>query len=126
MPANDPTYQTKYYKVWYEENKESHKSAVQERKKMVIRENRYNILEYLKVHHCVDCGESDPVVLQFDHVRGEKAREVSTMVSTAFSWERISQEIEKCDVRCANCHIRKTAKDFNHYKTRIQFNVIKH
>jgi hypothetical protein len=29
---------------------------------------------------------------------------------------QVKNEIEKCDVRCANCHRRKTAKDFNWYK----------
>jgi hypothetical protein len=45
-------------------------------------------------------------VLQFDHVRGLKRREVSTML--VFSLASIDAEIAKCEVRCANCHTRVT------------------
>ena len=56
---------------------------------------------------CVDCGfNASPFALQFDHVRGEKVKDVSQMVR--FSWERIMNEIAKCEVRCANCHSIRT------------------
>jgi len=74
------------------------------------------IWRYLETHPCVDCGETDPVVLQFDHVRGEKSFAIATMVSTGFSVERIEAEIAKCDVRCANCHFRKTARERGWYR----------
>ncbi len=67
------------------------------------------VKEYLAVHPCVDCGENDPVVLEFDHVTGEKLSEVSSLAQTASSLDRIKREIAKCEVRCANCHRRKTA-----------------
>lgn len=61
----------------------------------------------------MDCGESDVVVLEFDHRDPElKVLDVSTMVSNRHSWTDIIAEIEKCDVRCANCHRRKTASQF--------------
>ena len=59
---------------------------------------------------CIDCSyRDDPRALQFDHVRGEKIRAVSSMVTC--SLEHLIAEIEKCDVRCANCHIIKTHPD---------------
>lgn len=76
-------------------------------KQSIIR-NREYVDKYLKTHPCIDCGESDNVVLEFDHVRGEKKRNISDMILKAFSINAIKTEIEKCDVRCANCHRRVT------------------
>jgi hypothetical protein len=64
---------------------------------------------YLLEHPCVDCGEADPVVLEFDHVRGAKVAHVSRLVKRAVSLARLQAEMAKCDVRCANCHRRRTA-----------------
>lgn len=73
------------------------------------------ILSYLKSHPCINCGENDPVVLEFDH-RSEKEFSVALGIQRAYSLDKVKQEIDKCDVLCANCHKRKTAKDFNWYK----------
>jgi hypothetical protein len=69
-------------------------------------------------HPCIDCGESDPIVLEFDHREGEKKlAAVSTlMTQMKASLKTIKAEIVKCDVRCANCHRRKTAKERGWYK----------
>ena len=72
-------------------------------------------MDYLKTHPCVDCNESDPIVLEFDHLHSKK-KGVSQMVSAAHSIKDIELEISKCEVRCCNCHRRKTAKQFNWYK----------
>ena len=72
---------------------------------------RYKVWEYLKENPCVDCDEADPVVLEFDHVSGVKHKMVSGMIKGAYAWKTIAAEIEKCDVRCANCHRLKTAKE---------------
>lgn len=65
---------------------------------------------YLSKHPCVDCGETDRVVMEFDHVRGEKRYNISEMVSRGFGYDSIMAEIEKCEVVCANCHRRRTAR----------------
>ena len=50
---------------------------------------------------CVDCGFRDhPVALEFDHVNGNKERNVCQ----AKSLEAAMKEAEKCEIRCANCH----------------------
>jgi ArsR family metal-binding transcriptional regulator len=74
------------------------------------------ILEYLSSHPCVDCGESDPVVLDFDHVRDEKRMGICLMVNQAYARQVLETEIAKCDVRCANCHRRRTAKEQGSYR----------
>jgi hypothetical protein len=73
-------------------------------------ENQALLIAYLKAHPCVDCKESDPVVLTFDHVRGKKSFHVANMLASGRNWKTILAEIEKCDVRCFNCHMRRTAK----------------
>ena len=64
---------------------------------------------FLAKHPCVDCGEHDPSVLDFDHV-GEKRELVSALVARAAHWPRIEAEIAQCEVRCCNCHRRATAE----------------
>lgn len=74
--------------------------------------NDKRLLAYLLEHPCVDCGETDPLVLDFDHREPSlKSNEVSRMVYHR-PWRVVLGEIEKCDVRCANCHRRKTARQF--------------
>lgn len=83
------------------------------RKNQKNREQKTNeyIRQYLLEHPCVDCGEDDIVVLEFDHVRGEKRGVISVLKRS--SLKAVKEEIEKCEVRCANCHRRKTAAQLN-------------
>jgi len=55
------------------------------------------------------------IVLEFDHDE-DKERSISQLVLDGVSWLRISQEIDKCKVRCANCHRKRTAKQLGWYK----------
>lgn len=103
-------------RFYYSHNKQRHKSQVKARKGRIVREYLNRIYLYLLEHPCIDCGEADPVVLEFDHVRGRKEAEVSFIVRQGVSWERINSEMDKCEVRCANCHKRKTAKTLGFYK----------
>ena len=73
------------------------------------------VLEYLLSNPCIDCGEADPVVLEFDH-RDNKTANVSDGMRRGWSLKRIMEEVAKCDVRCANCHRRATAKSFGSYR----------
>ncbi len=85
--------------------------AAQKRHRVKIRQK---LLEYLSVRECVDCREKDPIVLEFDHRdRKDKFKIVVKMLSGHYSWESVLKEIKKCDVRCANCHRRKTYKEQN-------------
>jgi hypothetical protein len=70
------------------------------------------IVDAFLSHPCVNCGESDVVVLEFDHrVPADKVRDVGGLASRRV-WVSVLKEIEKCDVRCVNCHRRKTARQF--------------
>jgi hypothetical protein len=73
--------------------------------------------QYLLSHPCVDCGESDPAVLDFDHRDGEeKLNDVAKLLGNCASVKAVAREIAKCDIRCANCHRRKTAKNRQWYR----------
>lgn len=73
-------------------------------------------LEYLADHPCVDCGESNPILLDLDHVRGKKISDVSLLRTKKVSQDKIITEIEKCKVRCVRCHRLKTAKSQRWFK----------
>jgi hypothetical protein len=76
------------------------------------------IKEYLLKNPCVDCMESDITVLEFDHSKnkGIKFKAVSSLMKSRYPLEKIKEEIKKCEVRCANCHRRKTAVEFKWFK----------
>ncbi|RKZ88313.1 MAG: hypothetical protein DRQ39_02750 [Gammaproteobacteria bacterium] len=96
----------------YKENSEHHKQIVQNNRIKFIQKSREYVWNWLKDHSCIDCGEDDIVVLEFDHQQ-DKELSISRAIATGWSIPRIQKEIAKCEVRCANCHRRKTAKDFN-------------
>lgn len=89
--------------------KNSVKEGVRNRKwnKNNLLTNRFRLLEYFLEHPCVDCGETDPIVLEFDHKDSEhKEYNISSKLYNQ-TWETLLNEIVKCEVRCANCHRRK-------------------
>ncbi|WP_438856463.1 hypothetical protein [Agromyces sp. M3QZ16-3] len=90
---------------YYSENLEKHRQAVAAQVAKTRAAHLRRIGAYLLQHPCVDCGERDIRVLDFDHRIGtEKAGEVMKLAKAAYSWERVFDEIAKCDVRCRNCH----------------------
>jgi 5-methylcytosine-specific restriction endonuclease McrA len=103
---------------YYEKNREKQIKQIYEAKLRRIEENRRFVFDYLSTHACVDCGESDPRVLEFDHQR-DKQHNISSLLQDGYGKETIQKEIDKCEVRCANCHRRKTAIDFGWYTHRM-------
>lgn len=64
----------------------------------------------LKDKPCVDCKvKYAPWIMQFDHLK-DKEIDVSNAVSKLWSRERITQEVAKCELVCANCHADRTYK----------------
>jgi hypothetical protein len=77
---------------------------------------RKQVLTYLLSKECADCGEKDPIVLEFDHVDPQnKFKQISTMLSGHYAWKSVLAEIQKCEIRCANCHRRKSYLQFKHF-----------
>ena len=97
----------------YERNKEAELAYKYERQDRKREEARKYVWDYLSRKTCVDCGEYDPLVLTFDHVRGNKKMNVSQMVNQGYSFEAIREEMAKCEVVCNNCHLRREKKRRN-------------
>ena len=91
----------------YRKNREREKARLLSQVAARRAEVRAKIIEYLLTHPCVDCGDTDILVLEFDHVR-DKVADVANYANSGRSWERVKAEIEKCEVRCANCHRLRT------------------
>jgi hypothetical protein len=96
-----------YKQEHYSLNRERYIEAAVRRRTALAAERATFLVEYFASHPCADCGESDPVVLEFDHL-GDKAFNIAKGLRDR-SWEALVEEIAKCDVVCANCHRRRTA-----------------
>ena len=101
---------TKYQAEYYERTK--HRTAAARWQNQVDRreEARKYVFAYLSEHVCMDCGEYDPIVLTFDHVRGTKVMGISQMINQGYSLQSLQEEIDKCEVVCNNCHLRREKK----------------
>lgn len=105
--------QAAYGKQHYLDNKELYLERSSANRKVQVEDRRSRVRAYLLEHPCVDCGEADPIVLDFDHTDATtKIANISRMVRDRVKWERMLEEIAKCQIRCANCHRRRTAKQF--------------
>ena len=82
------------------------------------RRNLLFLLDYLRAAPCVDCGETDPVVLDFDHV-GTKRAGVVQLAGREHSIASLEREIAECEVRCANCHRRRTILEQGHFRNHL-------
>lgn len=97
-----------YRRDHYLENRERYIQRAALRKRELHLERTKLLIEYFSEHPCTDCGETDPVVLEFDHLR-DKEFEVGPKLAT-YPWKVVLAEIEKCEVVCGNCHKRRTAR----------------
>jgi hypothetical protein len=100
-----------YGREYYRENREAQKARLLRNASARRSDNKRRMIEYLQAHPCVDCGEADIVVLQFDHL-AHKTRDVGSMLSGGWTWLAIEKEIAKCEVRCANCHRLSTLRRY--------------
>ncbi len=78
------------------------------------KKSRQNLYNFMKDKACIICKESDIACLQFDH-RDKTTKLFNISEAMGYGWEKILNEISKCDILCANCHHKRTAKQFNWY-----------
>jgi hypothetical protein len=98
-----------YHREHYLANKQRYVDQALARKQALRLKRTTYLLDYFASHPCADCGEADPVVLEFDHLDAD-AKSFNIGQSLPYrNWQSILDEIEKCEVVCANCHRRRTA-----------------
>lgn len=114
MPYKDKQKQREAAKRHYERNREAYAARAKIWTKQNIELINNWLLEYLNNHPCVDCSESDIIVLEFDH-KDPKSKKFAIKEFRVFGYSlnTVKLEVEKCDVRCANCHRRR------HYYERL-------
>jgi formate-dependent nitrite reductase cytochrome c552 subunit len=105
MPRKTFEERQQYQAEWYRKNKDKQKASFDIR----MQARRDYIKEYKESLGCADCGNDFPhYVLEFDHLpEFTKVRNIS-QVQEFSSMEKLMEEIEKCEVVCANCHRRRT------------------
>lgn len=54
---------------------------------------------------CFYCPETEPVCLDFHHKdKQTKKQNISVMIGSHWSWDKIQTEMDKCIIVCSNCH----------------------
>lgn len=100
----------KHYAEYRFQNKEKRNRTnveISRRKRL----ERYLIIDKLKSVPCNECGKIfPPYVMDFDHKDPSiKIADINAIVGR-FSWKRVLEEINKCNVLCVNCHRMKSWK----------------
>lgn len=108
MPYKCKEKQAAAHRRYYQKNKKLYKQRAFDSKAKRRKRNREYIANYKKENPCVDCGESNIIILEFDHIKGEKMGNISDLSNSACSIKKIQAEIDKTEVVCANCHRIRT------------------
>ncbi len=126
MPYSNKEKRREYKRKWNEENKEKraeyyqlnkekigekraeHYQLNKEKRAEYIKEKKAYCIEYLG-GKCVKCGATER--LEFDHIKREgKKYEISAKLS--YKFDNLKEELDKCQLLCAPCHLDKTAKEW--------------
>jgi hypothetical protein len=96
-----------YKQEHYAAHRERYVANAVRRKQLLIAERTAHLIALFGERPCADCGETDPLVLEFDHL-GVKNFNIAAGLRN-HSWQAVLAEIDRCEVVCANCHRRRTA-----------------
>jgi hypothetical protein len=120
VPTKDPEAKQRHSRTYYLRNRDAVIAKSKEYNAETNRRVREYVASYLVTHPCVDCGEADPIVLEFDH-RDPTSKEFTVFAGhgSRYSFKRVVAEINKCDVRCANCHRRKSSREAQTWRWKI-------
>jgi hypothetical protein len=111
MPRKDRTSpealekQRKYSRDYYYRNQKDQITRNTKKKNDI----RDYIKQYKESRGCMDCGNKFPYyVLDLDHREGTDKKFTPAHLHRTNSWEKMIEELKKCDVVCANCHRIRT------------------
>ena len=97
------------FTTYFRERGDRHREQSRAARELRRQAARQLVREHFAAHPCVDCGEDELLVLEFDHHRSEKDADVARLVAAGVRPERLRREIERREVVCVNCHRRRTA-----------------
>jgi hypothetical protein len=97
------------FRAYFQERGDRHRVQVAKSRDARREPLRRLLLEHFATHPCVDCGEDDARVLEFDHV-GRKRSSIGVLLNRGARPSEVEVEMGRCVVVCANCHRRRTAK----------------
>ena len=112
MPYKDKEFakakQRAYAREHYEKNIDVIKARTAARNKRQRVINREFIVKTKEASPCMDCGEFYPFyVMHFDHIY-EKNGSIANLARSSVSIRRLQQEMDQCEIVCANCHAVRT------------------
>ena len=91
-------------KRYYQKHREEYSTRQKEKR----RENKIKCIEYLG-GKCVKCGTTHN--LQFDHIKRE-GKKYNITEKLTIKFDNLKEELDKCQLLCAPCHLEKTAKEW--------------
>jgi hypothetical protein len=97
-----------YHREHYLKNRQKYIDSAAARRRRILDERVTFLVEHFRENPCADCGEDDVLVLEFDHIE-DKEFPISKGLREK-NWEALLAEMAKCEVVCANCHRRRTAR----------------
>lgn len=98
-------YDREYYRNFSKEKRYNKRN----KQNLRIRSNINWLNSIKKESCCVDCGNRDFRVFEYDHLPNtNKIGNISDLVTKGVSRKKILEEIKKCEIVCANCHRIRT------------------
>jgi hypothetical protein len=97
-------------KLYYKDNRQAVLERIRKGTKARLNKH-HDLVAEAKNKPCMDCGSRYPAcVMDFDHRQGEdKYSSISKLVGNWMCSEKqLLEEIDKCDLVCANCHRIRT------------------